>query len=281
MPDLAWPTLVDLATVAGVALVLPACLGGVRRWLGVGACVALACALDRGTPLAVVLAVTWPAHAVAVGARAAVAARPLPATARRARVRLVACAYALVAGTWFVISRAGGTPVGIHEPIVALTAVHFTYAGAAALVLADAALAAARSAAGRRLGAAGLLVTAAAPPIVATGFVTGAAAAQVGGAVAMSLGVYATAALQLREACDHRVPPRTRALLAASALAVVAPMALAVAWAAGQHWGVPSLVIPEMVRIHGSLNAAGFVGAGLVARRGHPAHHRATAAPVT
>jgi hypothetical protein len=58
-----------------------------------------------------------------------------------------------------------------------------------------------------------------------------------------------------------------RLLLAVSGLAVWAPMALAVAWAAGQHWDVPALSIPAMVRWHGLPNAVGFVVAGLLAGR--------------
>ncbi|MEZ5180089.1 MAG: YndJ family transporter [Acidimicrobiales bacterium] len=46
-----------------------------------------------------------------------------------------------------------------------------------------------------------------------------------------------------------------------------APMVLAVAWAAAQHFDVPALSIPDMVRTHGAGNAIGFVGAGLLARR--------------
>ena len=49
-------------------------------------------------------------------------------------------------------------------------------------------------------------------------------------------------------------------------LAVWAPMVLAVAWAAGQHWDVPILSIPDMARTHGVANALGFIGAGLLAR---------------
>ncbi len=48
-------------------------------------------------------------------------------------------------------------------------------------------------------------------------------------------------------------------------------MGLAVAWAVGTHWDVPHLSVPAMVRLHGLVNAVGFVGAGLIARHGeHP-----------
>jgi hypothetical protein len=110
------------------------------------------------------------------------------------------------------------------------------------------------------------LITAAAPPVIAIGFVTGWATPQVGGAALMALGVFSIAALELRVAMtDRRSPWSRRALLAISGLAVWAPMLLAVTWAAGQHWSVPALSVPAMVRWHGLPNAIGFVIAGLAA----------------
>jgi len=44
-------------------------------------------------------------------------------------------------------------------------------------------------------------------------------------------------------------------------------MVLAVMWAAAQHWALPALDIPAMARVHGSVNAIGFVGCGLVGYR--------------
>jgi hypothetical protein len=87
---------------------------------------------------------------------------------------------------------------------------------------------------------------------------------QVGGAVLMSLGVCAVAAVQLVEA--RRRSGRVRALLLASALSPWVAMALAVAWAANQYSGsVPALTVPDMVPTHGALNAFGFVGLGHLA----------------
>jgi len=265
-------TLIDIAVIAGVALVLPACLGGHRgRWSAVAVCVAAACALDRGSFAAVALALTWPANGLVVTWEVVRRAGPPRRWTHGSIALLAACAYALAAAIWFVISRAGLTPMGVHEPIVELTAVHFTYVGVAAVTLAEAALAGVHRDPGgrtpaRALGWAALGLTIGAPPVVALGFVTGAGFAQVGGAVLMSLGVFATAALQLREAANGLVTGNSRVLLVVSGLAIWAPMVLAVSWAAGQHWDVPALGIPDMVRTHGAVNALAFVGAGLLAR---------------
>jgi hypothetical protein len=84
----------------------------------------------------------------------------------------------------------------------------------------------------------------------------------------MAIGVFAIAALELRVAVtDRRSPWYRRLLLATSGLAVWAPMSFAVAWAFGQHWNIPALSVPDMVRWHGLPNAIGFVIAGLAAAR--------------
>jgi uncharacterized protein (UPF0548 family) len=242
-------SLVDLAVLLGIGLVLPLALGGpARRWLLAGTCALVALCLPDG-----------PAAALLVLPFAAAAALPTGAP-------LLAQVYAVVAAVALVQSRMGVEVLGIREPIVELTAVHYTYAGAAALVLAMEARAAA-PAAWRATGGAAVVLTAAAPPVVAAGFLADAALPQVGGAVLMTLGVWATASLHLREAVAGDVTAARRALLAVSGLAVWAPMVLAVAWAAGRHWDVPALSIPAMARTHGLANALGFVVCGLVARR--------------
>jgi hypothetical protein len=89
----------------------------------------------------------------------------------------------------------------------------------------------------------------------------------VGGAVAMTAGVWCTALVLLTSV--HREPSvGARTLRVVSGLAVWLPMVLAVAWAAAQHWDVPALSVPDMARTHGMLNGLGFVIAGLVATRG-------------
>jgi len=153
---------------------------------------------------------------------------------------------------------------GTSEPIVELTAVHFTYAVAGALALAAFSLR--RRQRPSRLAVAAVTLTAAAPPLVAAGFVTHERLLQVGGAVVMTAGVWLTAVLQLRAAATSTTRQASRYLLAISGLAVWAPMVLAVAWAAGQHWTVPALSIQAMARTHGIANAFGFVICGPVGR---------------
>ena len=179
---------------------------------------------------------------------------------------LAAHVWGLVAAGALLTSRLGLVVLGVHEPITELTAVHYVYAGVGALTLAVGGPPQPRTLRHRdACGRAAVLLTMAAPPVVALGFVTGAALPQVGGALLMAVGVCLTAALELTRVVRHQAAGWARALLGISALAIWVPMALAVAWAAGQHWAIPVLSIPDMARTHGLANALGFILCGLIA----------------
>jgi hypothetical protein len=260
-------TLIDLAVVAGIGLVLPSLGLRWRWWLLDALGAAASCGIERSTAAAVVLAAAWVVVSLAALIAALRLAGPLLFWAPSDLVRTAGCAYAVAAAGAFACSRAGLDPIGVGEPIGELTGVHFTYIAGGALQLAGAALDHAVGRRARRLGWMAVLVTIGAPPIVALGFVTGAAIPQVGGATVMTIGVWTTASLELARAFRSRDDATIRVLLAVSGLAVWVPMVLAVAWAAGQHWAIPVLSIPDMARTHGVANALGFVGAGLGALR--------------
>lgn len=263
-----WTLVVDLVVLAGVGAVLPLALGSARAWWFVTGAVATAMLLSVGVGAALI-ALVWPVVAVVGALRAA---RTVGRSGQRVShstrgigavedwVPPIAWALAAVAGGAFVAARAGWELFGIGDPIVELTAVHFTYAGVGALVLAGHAFDA-----GGRSRAAAVSLTVAAPPVVAVGFITHHPAPQVGGAVLMSIAVLMTATGQLRDGF-RRLADRPR-LLIASGIAPWIPMGLAVAWAASNYWVVPALSIPDMARTHGVANVW-FVIVGLLARRG-------------
>ena len=174
--------------------------------------------------------------------------------------RVAALASLVVAGVWGAISRAGWSPFDIREPITELTSVHFHYAGFATTVIA---LHIHRSRV-TRASASAVALMSIAPPIVAAGFTFRWAVAQVSGAVLLLIAVWTVALLNAR-AVAPRAPSRVRVGLWISSAAAVAPMILAVSWAAGQHWDVPALSVNDMARTHGILNAYGFVTLGLAA----------------
>ena len=133
--------------------------------------------------------------------RAATPTSPRQSTGRRSRRAGAA------SGRGFLLDQLGRnaqgheqgrelSPFGIVEPIVKLTALHFSYAGAGTLSLALR-LHEARPGRATRL-ALGLVFLA--PPVVALGFVLRSAVGQVGGACLMTAGVWSVALLQLPDA---------------------------------------------------------------------------------
>lgn len=266
-------SLVDQVVLLAVAVVLPLALGGRAWWWAVAAGAALIGFLMPVGPAGLLACPFLVVTLIRLAERLSTARPALGGHSGRVftwrlavGAEVLATAYAAVAAIFLVLSRFGVEPLGLREPIVELTAVHYSFAGTAALVLAAHAL----DHAGRGWRGAAVVavaLTAAAPPVVAFGFATKAALPQVGGAVLMTLGVWLTATLQLRRAVTSRGTPALAGLLTISGLAVWAPMVLAVAWAAGQHWAVPMLSIPDMARTHGVANAFAFALGGLLARR--------------
>ena len=179
----------------------------------------------------------------------------------RTVVEPLALAYLAVGAGWLVLDRLGVEPAGVVAPFVALTAVHFSYAGFTATLLA--ALAWRRmSAASPRASASMVAAVAGAPPIVAAGF-TLAGPLQVVGAVVLTAGLFALAELTRRHVLPTIDDGGARLLLAVSSIAVLVPMVLAVQWAVGWNYGTPALSIPVMARTHGVLNAVGFALCGV------------------
>lgn len=278
-------TLIDVFVLVGFWAVVPAAWPRLRspRWAVSVALLVPALVLAPGAamPLFVLPALLW-VVAVGVGVMGGAQRAPTKRARRDALIEMAMAALLFVA-TGAVAAHARGEPVlGIHEPIIELTAVHFAFAGVGALALADAARARTAGAA-RRIAHVAVALSLVAPPVVATGFLSQAALPQVGGAILMTVGVWCTAIAQLAA-----LPAGlARWCLVASSAAVAVAMPLAVAWAAGQHWGTPALSVQDMVRTHGLLNGVVFVPAGLLGwhlastpgarERGRPNHQELTA----
>jgi YndJ-like protein len=257
---------IDVAVLFGMVVVLPLALGGrAWWWLGVGLSASVAFGLPTGF-WAAAFALPWLALCLAITLARLRAAPPLMFVGPPDVVAVVAPAFAGVAAGAVVQSRLGLALLGVGEPFMELTGVHFVFAGTASLVLAGAAWTASQ-ARWRSVARVAIGLVVLAPPIVAAGFVTRSALAQVGGAVLMTAGVWLVAALHLRAAADWDRPVAGRLLLGLSGLAVWAPMALAVAWVVAQYWTSPALSIPAMLGTHGGANSIGFVICGLLGRR--------------
>ena len=98
--------------------------------------------------------------------------------------------------------------------------------------------------------------------MVAAGFTWKVALFQIGGATMITGATWSVAA----------IAPASRPLLLVSSVAVLAPMVLALFWATAQYYDVAALSIPDMARIHGTINAIGFVGCGLAGWRLNARH---------
>jgi hypothetical protein len=253
---------IDLIVLLGIGVVLPLALGGRAWWwvLAAGSA-SVAFSLPPG----------WPAAALVLpfGATAAAIVLGLGRVRRPARAGMLAAGYALVAAGALAQSRAGITVLGIEEPYVELTAVHFIYAGAAALTLALRSRGVAPDdPRGAAVGKIAVVLVAVAPLEVASGFVGGGFLALIFGAILMALGACTVGALQVRRAArDHGLSPARRVLLGVSGLAVWAPMALAIYWPLSLVHGLTAVPIDVMVRTHGLANSLAFCLCGLLATR--------------
>ena len=233
--------------------------------LAVGGGVAAALSLRwEPSAIAFLLAVPW------VGLTLVLAARGAWWWLRRSRrIREVvwpaALAYLAVGSVWLALDRLAVEPVGVQQPFVLLTAVHFHYAGFTATLLAALVY---RSTVDQapRLAAGMTAAVVAAPPIVAAGF-TFFGPLQVVGATVLTAGLFVLSWLTLRHVVPSVDNVLSRWLLGISSVAVLVPMLLAVQWAVGWNYGTPALSIPSMARTHGVVNAVGFALCGVWAWR--------------
>lgn len=169
-----------------------------------------------------------------------------------------------IAGVWLLLSRLGARPMGIQEPIVLLTAVHFHYAGFGAALIAAAGVrfAQPRSRLEPRPWQIVGLAVALLPFAVALGFVLWPLAKAVA-ATLFAITVMVLAGMLWR--ASARFLRRTaRVLMRVACLFVIAGMGLAAAYAAGDYLGRSWLTVPAMASTHGWINGLGCVMPGLL-----------------
>jgi hypothetical protein len=176
----------------------------------------------------------------------------------------VALLYVVIGGVWFVVSRSALKNTGYTPEIVAMTAVHFHFAGFAAPIVAGLAgrwLPDRGSA--RMLWRVGALGVAAGPILVAIGISVSPHIEVVSAfvlAIALTL-LSATVAMNAAPKLDAL--PAT--LVWMCAISLVVTMALACSYALGRFVGTNWISIEWMARTHGIANAFGFALPGLLA----------------
>ncbi|MDQ6617935.1 MAG: YndJ family protein [Actinomycetota bacterium] len=274
-------SVIDVLLALALLVVTPAALpmldGSGRVWWGRGwlaavvmpaaACGAVSVALSPGT-VGGVLALPWfgVCSFVAVhGPRRWLRERSLSLVHL---TRFTSALFLMVGGAWLVASGFAWRPLGFRSDIVELTAVHFHYAGMASSLLASVTLSAVEHNRGPLLKAARVAAVAIgfSPPLIAAGFIFS-PVLQVAGGVSLATGLIILAVITIRSVLPALPAGPWRPLLTVSAVAVAAPMVLAVDWVVGQHSAIPALTIPQMAATHGAINAVGFVLCGVLGWR--------------
>jgi hypothetical protein len=152
--------------------------------------------------------------------------------------------------------------MGFAEPIVLLTAVHFHAAGLGLSALARLRLKQApHGSLEHRLATFGGWLSIAGIPCVAIGHLTS-GYAEFGGALVMTSAAWMVAASTSLAAVRYAAPHKH--LLIISALAPIAPMLLAVHYAAAQASWVTQFRYDTYAIAHGSVNLVLFIGIGLL-----------------
>ena len=175
--------------------------------------------------------------------------------------------YSLVGAAWLVASRLGLNPMGFQEPVVLLTAVHFHFAGFAAVLLA-------RSVTKRvladpprskwavalfRIVMAGVLIG---PGMLAMGFVVG-PRVKLAAALVLALSEIGLA-ISIVLALNRVTRFSAQLFLTIAAASVAFSMALAAVWAIGEYPLQQFVNLDQMERFHGTANALGFTLCGLL-----------------
>ena len=172
--------------------------------------------------------------------------------------------YIAIGGAWFVLSRLGARPMDFPHPIVALTAVHFHYAGfAAPIIVGLAGRVLGRSGPPHvlwRIGARAVIVC---PIVIAIGITTAPiveviAAFGLALALTMSMAIVALRATQSMNALPAM-------LIWTCAVSLSMTMVLACVYALGEFVGTPWIDIEHMALIHGLVNVFGFALPGMLA----------------
>lgn len=181
----------------------------------------------------------------------------------------MALIFSVVGGVWTLLDRAGVQPLGFAPTIVALTAVHFHYAG---LLLPLYAGLVQREFWFWRFSSQAAVGVVLGVPAVAVGITTTqlgwGPSIEAAAGCGLALAGAAVAVLHVRIALESKRPLAPRLLLGVAGAALFFGMVLAAlyamrAFAQPFHW----IGIPQMRAIHGTVNALGFGLCGLLGWR--------------
>jgi len=176
--------------------------------------------------------------------------------------------YLVVGGVWLVLSRLGVAPMHLPRQIVLLASVHFHFTGFALPVFAAATYRASRISSPPHAGlgrfvfiflAAGIICG---PLFLAAGNLLMLPSLKLAGALLLTLTSFGLIGMLIPVLPGVRSRP-ARALLGAAAISLVGGMMLVGVYTVGEFTERSWLLIPEMARFHGTVNALGFGLCGL------------------
>jgi hypothetical protein len=177
--------------------------------------------------------------------------------------------YLVVGGVWLVLWRLGVTPMHLPGQIVFLASVHFHFTGFALPVFAAATHRASGTSRAAHAGlgrfvflflATGIICG---PLFLAAGNLLMLPILKLDGALLLTLTSFGLVAMLLPVLPAVRSRP-ARPLLGLAAISLVGGMILVGVYTVGEFTGQYWLLIPEMARFHGTVNALGFVLWGLL-----------------
>lgn len=256
-------------TPIGLALLRPPAElgGGLRpaRWMALPAAgfVVASILAEPGT-LSALLCVPW---ALVAGASLVVGLRWV-ARAPSGKAKLIVPVAGLVflaLGALSLIAWRGQfRPLGLSDTTAALTAVHLTFAGFGAAVVADRTRAAATRRRNRSVAAGAGLVTVAATAVLVAGFLTESSLVGLVGSALLAGGLVVMASVMMVYTLRKERAPGSTALLVVSAASVLFALALGVQFAFAQWSDAYTLSATRMLELHGTVASLGFVVGGLI-----------------
>jgi hypothetical protein len=168
-----------------------------------------------------------------------------------------------IAGVWLLLSRLGIHTVGIQEPIVLLTGVHFNYTGFTGTLIAGALVSHDARSEKRNLSLKIVVALVTLTPfVVAMGFIWS-NTLKMAAALVLSASLVGLAGFQFWFA-RSLATGAARVFTRLSTIAVALAMGLAAAYAVSDWLKQDWLLIPRMASTHGLLNALGFSLLGIL-----------------
>lgn len=181
----------------------------------------------------------------------------------------IGLAFLVIGGIWALADRGGVRPLGFDPDVVALTAVHFHFAGFLLPLFAGQI---AREMPASRLATRAIVGVVLGVPAVAVGITTTQLgwnpAIEAAAGCFLALAGMAVAILQVRWALDAKAGSGARVLVGISGVSLFFAMLLAAAYAVRPYGSpLPWLGLPQMRAVHGTINAFGFALCGLLGWR--------------